>query len=99
LNPNGNQNFSFNYYVKLWSGSDPVHVTVRNLKQGYKELESNFFPPNPNPLPPNAFEEAYIKDYGKEAWDARTKLLENQGNVASREIFITKLRKDLSSQQ
>lgn len=99
--PNARPNFSNNYYVKLWAGSDPVHVSVRNLKEGYKQLEANFFPVTPNPNPPapgtNPFKDTYIKDYGQEAWDARTKLLENQGNIASREVFITKLRKDLSS--
>lgn len=88
--------FSFNVYTQLWSGSDPVRVSVRNLKDGFKELETDYY--GPNTLPPNAFKDAYIKDYGQDAWDARQKLLDNGANVQSREIFITRLRKDLSSQ-
>ena len=47
---------------------------------------------------PNAFKDAYIKDYGQEAWDARSKLLDDNANIESREQFIMKLRKDLSSE-
>jgi hypothetical protein len=88
--------FSANMYTQLWSGSDPVRVSVRNLKDGYKELETDYY--GPNTLPPNAFKDAYIKDYGQDAWDARQKLMDNNANVQSREVFITRLRKDMSSQ-
>lgn len=85
---------SINTYVQILSGSDPVMVTVRNLKDGYKELETNYYgAANPT----NAMKDAYIKDYGQEAWDARSKLLEDNANVASREVYLMKLRKDLSS--
>lgn len=85
---------SINTYVQILSGSDPVMVTVRNLKDGYKELETNYFgPPNPT----DALKEAYLKDYGQEAWDARSKLLNDNANIASREVFIMNLRRDLSS--
>jgi hypothetical protein len=88
---------SFNFYTQIWAGSDPVTVSVRNLKDGFKELENNFFGAN-NPNPPNAFRDAYIKAYGYDAWDARSKLLDNNANIASREAYIMKLRKDLSSE-
>ncbi len=87
---------SYNYYVQLFSGSDPVVVTVRNLKDGFKELENNYYGPNPNP--PTAFKDTYVKMYGQDAWDARSKLLDNNANIVSREVYIMKLRKDLSSQ-
>ncbi|HEX2683996.1 MAG TPA: hypothetical protein VHL77_08680 [Ferruginibacter sp.] len=92
---NPTSRFSVNVYTQLWAGSDPVRVSVRNLKDGFKELETDYY--GPNTLPPNAFKDAYIKDYGQDAWDARQKLLDNNANIQSREVFITRLRKDLSS--
>ncbi len=94
LNPNSQ--FSYNLYTQVLAGSDPVRLQIRNLKDGFKELETDYYGPNPNP--PNAFKDAYIKDYGQEAWDARSKLLDNNANVVSRDVFITKFRKDLSSE-
>lgn len=88
--------FSANVYTQLWSGSDPVRVQVRNLKDGFKELETDYY--GPNTIPPNAFKDAYIKEYGQDAWDARGKVLDNNANVQSREQFLMKFRKDLSSQ-
>ena len=88
--------FSANVFTQIWSGSDPVRVSIRNLKDGFKELETDYY--GPNTTPPNAFRDAYIKDYGYDAWDARQKVLDNNANVESREIFIMKLRKDLSSE-
>ena len=88
--------FSANVYTQIWSGSDPVRVSIRNLKDGFKELETDYY--GPNTTPPNAFRDAYIKDYGYDAWDARQKVLDNNANVESREVFIMKLRKDLSSE-
>ena len=92
LNPNSP--FSQNTYFQIWQGTKPVMVSVRNLKDGFKELENNYYGPNPNP--PNAFRDSYVKDYGQEAWDARSKLLDDNANVESREVFIMKYRKDLS---
>lgn len=85
---------SVNTYVQILSGSDPVMVTVRNLKDGFKELETNYFGA---PNPPDALKNAYVKVYGQEAWDARSKLLDDNANVASREVYLMQLRKDLSS--
>ncbi len=88
--------FSANVYTQLWSGSDPVRVSVRNLKDGFKELENNYY--GPNTIGPNAFKDAYVADYGQDAWDARQKVMDNNANVQSREVYIMRLRKDLSSQ-
>jgi hypothetical protein len=96
LNPTNR--LSYNFFVQVWAGSDPVTVTIRNLKDGFKELENNYYGPNPMANQPNAFKDAYIKEYGYDAWDARQKVLDNNANVASREVFIMKLRKDLSSE-
>jgi hypothetical protein len=90
--------FSTNVYTKIMSGSDPVRVTIRNLKDGFKELETDYYGPNPMANQPNAFRDAYIKDYGYDAWDARQKVLDNNANVASREVYLMILRKDLSSE-
>jgi len=88
--------FSVNVYSQIWSGSDPVRVSIRNLKDGFKELEADYY--GPNTVPPNAFRDAYIKDYGYDAWDARQKVVDNNANIESREVYIMKLRKDLSSE-
>lgn len=88
--------FSSNVYTQIWAGSNPVRVSIRNLKDGFKELESNYFGPNTNP---NGFRDAYIKEYGFDAWEARSKLLDNNANIESRETYIMKLRRDLSSPQ
>jgi hypothetical protein len=98
INTNPTFRFSSNTYVQVMQGTKSVIVSVRNLKDGFKELDNTYFPPNPNPLPPNAFKDAYIKDYGQEAWDARSKLLDDNANIESREVYLMKLRKDLSSQ-
>jgi hypothetical protein len=94
INP-GNR-FSSNVYTQLWSGSDPVRVSIRNLKDGFKELETDYY--GPNTTPPDAFKNAYIKDYGQDAWDARQKLMDKNANIESREVYIMRLRKDLSSE-
>lgn len=96
LNPTSR--FSSNTYVQIWQGTRSTIVSIRNLKDGFKELENNYYGPNPMANQPNAFKDAYIKDYGQEAWDARSKLLDDNANIESREVFIMKLRKDLSSE-
>jgi hypothetical protein len=87
---NTQKRFSTNVYTQLWSGSDPVRVTVRNLKDGFKELETDYY--GPIPLPPSAFKDAYIKDYGQDAWDAWKKQMDYNANVQSREVCIKRLR-------
>jgi hypothetical protein len=85
----------YNTFVQLWAGSDPVMVVARKLKDGFASLEDNFYGTNPNP--PDAFKNVYIKTYGQADWDARQKLLDDPTNVVKREVYITKLRKDLST--
>ena len=81
---------SYNVMVKQFAGSSPTIVTLRNLKNGFKELETDYYK-----MAPDAFKNAYIADYGQEAWDKRLKLLVD--NVVSREQHFEKLRADLSS--
>jgi hypothetical protein len=87
-------NLSYAFYEQLWDGSDQVTVSVRNLKDGFKSLEQNYYGTNPPGTP--SFREAYTKEYGSTAWDDRVKLLE--GAVIKAENYIMKQRKDLSSQ-
>ena len=81
---------SINVMVQLFAGSDPVYVSIRNLKDGLKELEDNY-----GGMAPSAFKDAYIKEYGQAAWDSRMKLQTEEIN--SRDVYVTKARKDLSS--
>jgi hypothetical protein len=85
-------NLSLTAFEQLWNGSDPVLVTIRNLKDGFKSLETDYY----GALSPSAFKDGYIKDYGTADWDKRVKLLEDA--VVKHEQYIMKLRKDLSSQ-
>lgn len=77
-------------YIKMWAGSDPQVVISTNLKDGFKQLDNNF-----NPTMSKDFQAAYVKENGKEAWDARQNLVPQI--CSSWETFISKTRKDLSS--
>jgi hypothetical protein len=83
---------SFITLIKLFAGSSPTIINIRSLKDGYKELEANYYN-----LPQNAFRDAYVKDYGQEAWEKRLRLLVD--NRASQEQHFEVTRKDLSSKQ
>lgn len=85
-------NLSLNVYDQLWTGSEPVIVTIRNLKDGFKSLETDYY----GAMSPTAFKDEYVKEYGTADWDKRVKLLEDA--VVKHEQYIMKFRKDLSSQ-
>jgi hypothetical protein len=87
-------NLSTSYFEQLWDGSDQVTVSIRNLKDGFKSLANNYYGTAPAGSP--SFRDLYGKEYGWTAWDDRVKLLE--GTVEKTEVYIMKLRKDLSSQ-
>ena len=91
INTKTNSTNSVNVFVKQWAGSNPTIVTRRNLKNGFKELDSDYTPS----MMGTQFKDAYIKDYGQEAWDKRVKLLVD--DVVSREQHMEKARADLSS--
>ncbi len=84
---------SVNTYVMLWSGSDPTIVSVRNLPDGFASLEIDYYGKD---AIGNSFKDAYIKAWGTLDWDKRQKIMEDA--VASRDNYIMKLRKDMSSQ-
>ena len=87
-------NLSQTVFQQLWVGSDPVYITVRNLKDGFKSLETDFYGPMNNGNP--SFQDEYVKAYGTLAWDKRIKILDEA--VVKHEQYTMKLRKDLSSQ-
>ena len=84
---------SVNSYVMLWSGSDPTIVSVRNLPDGVASLETDFYGKD---AMGTSFKDAYIKAWGTLDWDKRQKILDDA--VESRDTYIMRLRKDLSSQ-
>ena len=88
------ENLSVSVFEQLWDGSDQVTVFIRNLKDGFKSLQANFYgtaaPGSPS------FRDEYVKEYGHAAWDDRVKLLD--GAIVKTETNITRFRKDLSSQ-
>ncbi len=86
-------NLSVNFYDQLWDGSDQVTVSVRNLKDGFKSLESGYYAAAPAGSP--SWRDEYVKAYGHTAWDERIKVME--GAVEKTEQYLMKWRKDLSS--
>lgn len=87
-----NSQISYAVLIKTQSGSSPTIITLRSLKNGYAELEANYFQ-----MAPTAFRDAYVKEWGQEAWDARVKQLVD--DVVSREQHFEVYRADLSSPQ
>jgi hypothetical protein len=81
---------SLNVLVKQQAGSSPTIVLIRNLKDGYKEVDQDYFH-----LPMDWFKTNYIKEYGQAAWDARLKILEDV--TVSRTQHFERFRPDLSS--
>ncbi|HJS54102.1 MAG TPA: hypothetical protein VJ765_06140 [Chitinophagaceae bacterium] len=88
------ESLSVSFFEQLWDGSEQVTVSIRNLKDGFKSLEQGYYAANPPGS--TSFRETYEKAYGGTAWDDRIKLLEDA--VTKTEVYIARLRKDLSSQ-
>ena len=55
-------NLSFNLFEQLWDGSEPVVVQIRNLKDGFKSLEPNYYGAATTGAP--TFKDEYVKAYG-----------------------------------
>lgn len=87
-------NLNLRNYSQLWDGSENIYVNVRTLKEGFKELEREYFGPMDDGTP--TFKDVYIQHYGTLDWDKRGKMMDDA--VVSTEQFIRKLRKDMSSQ-
>jgi len=88
-------NLSNTYYEKLWAGTNPVQITIRALKDGFKSLEADYYGVAPTGVP--SFRDEYAKMYGHGDWDTRVKLLDSA--TERTEVYIMKLRKDLSTGQ
>jgi hypothetical protein len=89
------ENLSTQLFEQLWAGTSPVHVQIRALKDGFKTLEPDYFGAAPVGVP--SFRDEYAKAYSHADWDARAKLMEDA--VAKTEVYIMRLRKDLSTGQ
>jgi hypothetical protein len=81
--------FNSSIYQMRNSGSSPVIVSVYNLKDGFKQLESGYFKDVPN------FRDAYIAMHGFSSWQKRLDLM-NEITVNT-EVVMRKRRNDLSS--
>ena len=86
-------NLSVSVFDKQWDGSEQTIVEVRNLKEGFKSLEQNYYGTNPPGTP--SFRDEYVKLYSHTDWDTRVKDLEGMNEKV--EVYIMRLRKDLSS--
>ncbi len=86
-------NLSVSVFDMLWDGSDQTVVEIRNLKDGFKALEQNFYGTNPPGSP--SFRDTYVKLYSHTDWDTRVKDLDGMNEKV--EQYIMRLRKDLSS--
>lgn len=76
-------------YQKMAAGSSPVMSSVYVLKDGFKQLEQDYFKDAPN------FRDNYVKTYGINAWMDRVKLLDEI--IVKTEVYLRKRRADLSS--
>jgi hypothetical protein len=47
--------FSYNVMVKQQAGSSSTVITIRNLNEGFKEMDNDFFN-----LPMNSFRDGYV---------------------------------------
>jgi hypothetical protein len=86
-------NLSVAAFDMIWDGSVQTIVEIRNLKDGFKSLENNFYGTNPPGTP--SFRDEYVKLYSHNDWDTRVKDLDGMNEKV--ETYIMRLRKDLSS--
>lgn len=84
-----NSPFNNRRYQMMAAGSSPQMASVYVLKDGFKQLEQDYFKDAPN------FRDNYVKMYGIDAWEARVKLLDEI--VLKTEVYMRKRRADLSS--
>ncbi|HEY0677218.1 MAG TPA: hypothetical protein VGD17_02985 [Chitinophagaceae bacterium] len=87
------ENLSLSVFEQLWDGSDQVVVEIRNLGDGFKSLEPNYYGATPAGSP--SFRDVYSKMYGNSEWDTRVKDME--GMYGKVEVYLMRLRKDMST--
>jgi len=87
-----NSPLSFDGYIQTLSGSKPVVVIIRHLKDGFKELDTDFFKDLND-----KFKAAYIEMFGWPAWEKRMNGIAEYMDLVEQEMI--KYRPDLSSAQ
>jgi hypothetical protein len=87
-----NSPVSFAGYIQMLAGSKPVVVIVRNLKEGFKELDPDYYKGLND-----QFQAAYIEMYGQAQWDKRMTAIADLTDLTEQEMM--KYREDLSSVQ
>lgn len=84
-----NSPFNNRRYQMMAAGSSPQMASVYVLKDGFKQLEQDYFKDAPN------FRDNYVKTYGIDAWMDRVKLMDEI--IIKTEVYLRKRRADLSS--
>ena len=87
-----NSPVSFNGFIQNLAGSKPSVVIIRNLKDGFKELDPDY-----NKGLNDQFQAAYIEMFGQAQWQKRTTALADLTDLTEQEMM--KYRADLSSAQ
>ena len=87
-----NSPVSFNGYIQTLAGSKPAVVIVRNLKDGFKEIDPDYYKGLND-----KFKAAYIEMFGQAQWDKRMTAIADLTDLTEQEML--KYRADLSSAQ
>ena len=90
VNKQINSPMSYNGYIQTLSGSQPVVIIIRNLKDGFKEMDGDYYKGLND-----QFKAAYIQMFGQAQWDKRTTALADLTELTEQEMI--KVRPDLSS--
>ena len=92
VNKKINSPSSFDGFIQQLPGSKPVVVIIRHLKDGFKELDSDYYKDLND-----KFKAAYIEMYGQPASDKRMTSVADLTDLV--EVEMIKYRADLSSAQ
>jgi hypothetical protein len=87
-----NSPVSFNGYIQTLAGSKPTVVIIRNLKDGFKEIDADY-----HKGLNDQFKAAYIEMFGQAQWTKRMTSIADLTDLTEQEMM--KYRADLSSAQ
>jgi hypothetical protein len=90
VNKKINSPLSYDGYIQQLAGTRPVVVIIRHLKDGFKELDSDYYKDLND-----KFKAAYVEMYGQPAWDKRMTAIADVADLV--EVEMMKYRADLSS--
>jgi hypothetical protein len=90
VNKQINSPISYNGYIQTLSGSQPVVLIVRSFKDGFKELDPDYYKGLND-----KFKAAYIQMFGQAQWDKRMTSIADLTDLTEQEMM--KYRPDLSS--